>query len=300
MRQSIARTRPYQASSVDSTLPHRFWVGVVLIACWWPVAWLQLRPLSDSYFFPLWLGYILTVDGLVHRRTGTSPLARSGYRFTLLFILSVPLWWLFEGFNQIIKNWTYHFPEAQGTVEYALRASVPFATVIPAVFVTTELVRSCRLNPFGKLPALDQTPARLLMLHSLGWAMLVAVLMAPDYAFPLVWLSVFFIIDPIATYLGGNSVGAYARRGDWSPISNLAIGTLICGVFWELWNYYSLPKWTYSIPYAEVLHIFEMPLLGYGGYIPFGLEIFSLYVLVGTLVPQLKLPEIMVSSVEPN
>jgi hypothetical protein len=26
-----------------------------------------------------------------------------------------------------------------------------------------------------------------------------------------------------------------------------------------------------------VLHIFEMPALGYGGYLPFGLELFALY-----------------------
>jgi hypothetical protein len=27
-----------------------------------------------------------------------------------------------------------------------------------------------------------------------------------------------------------------------------------------------------SIPYVQVFHIFEMPLLGYAGYLPFGLK----------------------------
>jgi recombinational DNA repair protein (RecF pathway) len=27
----------------------------------------------------------------------------------------------------------------------------------------------------------------------------------------------------------------------------------------------------YAIPYVDVLHVFEMPLLGYAGYLPFGL-----------------------------
>jgi hypothetical protein len=50
------------------------------------------------------------------------------------------------------------------------------------------------------------------------------------------------------------------------------MAALICGLFWEMWNYYSAAKWAYSIPFVDAFHLFEMPLLGYGGYIPFGLE----------------------------
>jgi hypothetical protein len=45
---------------------------------------------------------------------------------------------------------------------------------------------------------------------------------------------------------------------------------------WESWNFYSLPKWVYHTPGAQFLHVFEMPLLGYAGYIPFALELFAL------------------------
>ena len=47
-----------------------------------------------------------------------------------------------------------------------------------------------------------------------------------------------------------------------------------------MWNFYSYPKWVYHVPYVDFLRIFEMPLLGYGGYLPFGLELFALYQLV--------------------
>jgi hypothetical protein len=60
----------------------------------------------------------------------------------------------------------------------------------------------------------------------------------------------------------------------------LSVGCLICGLFWEMWNFYSWPKWVYRIPYADVFHLFEMPLAGYLGYIPFSLELFALYHLV--------------------
>jgi hypothetical protein len=57
---------------------------------------------------------------------------------------------------------------------------------------------------------------------------------------------------------------------------SLSVGALICGFFWEMWNYYSWPKWIYHTPGAQFLHVFEMPLLGYGGYVPFALELFVL------------------------
>jgi hypothetical protein len=43
----------------------------------------------------------------------------------------------------------------------------------------------------------------------------------------------------------------------------------------EMWNFYSTPQnpnfWKYDVPYVNVLHVYEMPLLGYFGYLPFGM-----------------------------
>lgn len=47
---------------------------------------------------------------------------------------------------------------------------------------------------------------------------------------------------------------------------------LACGGFWEMWNFHSYPKWIYTVPGVDCWHVFEMPLLGYAGYWPFGLE----------------------------
>jgi hypothetical protein len=51
-----------------------------------------------------------------------------------------------------------------------------------------------------------------------------------------------------------------------------SLAALMCGFFWEMWNAYSLSKWSYQVPYLDVLHVFEMPLAGYSGYLAFGLE----------------------------
>jgi hypothetical protein len=83
-------------------------------------------------FFPLWLGYILTIDALVLARTGTSILTRSRTDFGLLFVVSAPAWWLFEAFNSRTQNWDYVGGEVFTGWRYAILATLSFSTVMPA------------------------------------------------------------------------------------------------------------------------------------------------------------------------
>jgi hypothetical protein len=42
--------------------------------------------------------------------------------------------------------------------------------------------------------------------------------------------------------------------------------------------------WQYNIPYVNVIHIFsEMPLLGYFGYIPFGVLVWQVFIWSGKM-----------------
>ena len=49
---------------------------------------------------------------------------------------------------------------------------------------------------------------------------------------------------------------------------NLLIAGLICGVAWEFFSYWAGGKWKYTVPIFPELRIFELPLLGYGGFPP--------------------------------
>jgi hypothetical protein len=101
---------------------------------------------------------------------------------------------------------------------------------------------------------------------------LLAIGIFPDFLFPLLWLSPLFILTSIQRLAGRETILAQLSRGDWSRIFLLALSALICGLFWEMWNYFSYAKWLYSIPFVQKFHVFEMPILGYAGYLPFGLE----------------------------
>src|SRR6266853_1397527 len=107
-----------------------------------------------------------------------------------------------------------------------------------------------------------------------GAGMLLLTLAWPKYCYPFVWTSLVLILEPLNRWLGREHFMEYLERGDWRPIVSLSVGALICGFFWEMWNYYSWPKWIYHTPGAQFLHVFEMPLLGYGVCVALALGLF--------------------------
>jgi hypothetical protein len=126
-------------------------------------------------------------------------------------------------------------------------------------------------------------------LLAVGFAMLALVLMWPTYCYPLVWGAVFLILEPVNLLLGRRTFFDSLKNGDWRPVAALSAGALVCGFFWEMWNFFSYPKWVYHTPGAEYLHIFEMPLLGYLGYLPFAWELYALRHFLWPKAPRLKL-----------
>lgn len=266
------------------------WLGLLLLAVCWPLNWV-LPGLRTAYlFFPLWLGYILLVDALVLRRTGSSLWTRSRRDFALLFLASAPAWWLFEAINRRTGNWEYLGSSAFTDLEYYLLCTVSFSTVMPAVFVTAELVGSFRwMQRFASGPRLRPTPAVTGGMFLGGIAMLGLTLAWPRYCYPFVWTSLVLILEPLNCWLGRRHFLQYLQHGDWRPVVSLGLGAVICGFFWEMWNYYSCPKWIYHTPGAQFLHIFEMPLLGYGGYVPFALELCALKNFLWPRSPRLRL-----------
>jgi hypothetical protein len=253
------------------------WGGVVLVAVCWPLNWALPGVRTAYLFFPLWLGYILVVDALVWERTGTSLWARSRKNFVLLFLISVPVWWLFELINLRTANWEYLGREFFSALQFNLLSTISFSAVVPAVFETAELMLSFGwMQRFASGPRIRATAATFVGLFVVGLAMLSAMLAWPKIFYPFVWTSLVFIFEPINCWTGRPYFLKQLRDGDWRTVIALSLGALVCGFFWEMWNYYSFPKWTYHIPGLGFSRVFEMPLLGFGGYVPFALELYAL------------------------
>jgi hypothetical protein len=261
-------------SAVSPRLPATLPAGLLLVAVCWPLNWLLEGLRTHLLFFPLWLGYVLAVDGWTLWRTGTSQLARSRRLFVGSFLISVPCWWLFEAFNLRLRNWEYVGRASFSDLEYFLLASLSFSTVTPAVLGTAELLRSFRgFERFRDGPRLRPGPRLDLGLALAGAAMLAAMLVWPRHCFPFAWTSLVLLLEPIARLFGRRTLLDDLRHGDWRPWWSLWAAGLVCGFFWEMWNEWSYPKWIYHIPHVGFAKVFEMPALGYLGYLPFALEL---------------------------
>ncbi len=265
-------------------------IGLGLIAVGWPLHWLLPGVQSVYFFFPLWLGYILLVDGLVCARAGSSLLTRSKLDFLKLFCVSAPAWWLFEGINLRTLNWDYLGQDQFGILEGVLLGTLCFSTVMPAVFETAELIRTFPwMQRFAAGPRIAPSKPVWVGMVCVGLAMLVLLLAWPDCFYPFVWGVVFLLLEPLNITTGRRHSFEWVQSGDWRPLVALSLGALACGFFWEMWNYFAYPKWIYHTPGVEFLRIFEMPLLGYIGYLFFAWELYALRNFLWRQAPALRL-----------
>ena len=262
-----------------SPFPWWGWLGIGWTGTWWVVAWTRvpwLEAVQEHTFTPLWLGYIVIVNACTFTRTGRCIMLHRPRYFLSLFLLSAAFWWLFEYLNRFVQNWYYVGVAELTSLEYFFRATIPFSTVLPAVIGTAELLTSdpaisagmdrCRsIGPHTT----KQMSWGLLILSSLG---LLGIGLWPNYLFPLVWVGPLLLVVSLQVLVGRPTILSALARGDWQGVWVSALAALICGLFWELWNWKSLAHWEYAIPFVHRFQLFEMPLLGYAGYLPFGLE----------------------------
>jgi hypothetical protein len=268
-------------STSDRQLAPHGWVGLGLVAVFWTLNWTLPGPRTHWAFFPLWLGYCLTIDSLVLLRSGTSLLTRDWKKYIGLFLISAPIWWLFEAANWRLQNWVYLGSNLFTGPEFFSWATLNFTTVIPAVFGSAELMNTYDfIKRFKHGPVIRGDMPTSRVFFASGVIMLVLMWAWPKVFFPFLWLSIYFILEPINIWLGNRSLAHWTEKGDWRPVLALWCGVLFTAFFWEMWNYFSYPKWVYHVPWGGWLKIFEMPLLGYGGYLPFSLELFAMYNLV--------------------
>jgi hypothetical protein len=259
--------------------PSYGFAALLLCLAAWATSWLRIAPFYRYSFFPLWFGYILFIDALVMMRKGESLFSRTRWRFGQLFLISILFWWIFEALNIPVQNWHYKFDQPQSPLVYVLTSSLSFSTVLPAVMETAELLSTFKpLHP--RLPPSDPGPRlaiwKLALIEIFGLICLILPWIYPRYFFGLIWLCLVCILDPLNNLLGRKSTLAHIAVKDWRFMV-LPLAGLMCGFFWEMWNYYAMPKWYYTIPYVGFWKIFEMPLLGYIGYLPFALELFAMY-----------------------
>ena len=90
----------------------------------------------------------------------------------------------------------------------------------------------------------------------------------------MIWLGPLLVIAATLAKLNVWTPFRAIRQGNWLPVMLMAIGTTLNSITWEMWNYWSPPNnpnfWRYDLPYVHEFLVFEMPILGFSGYLFFG------------------------------
>jgi len=241
------------------------------------------------YFTPIaWTCYILLADAAVLAIHGHSRIHDEPRRFVSVVLLSIPLWLVFETYNLRLQNWTYiGVPEAWPLA--LLGYGWSFASITPGIFETADLIEAFGWFRGAAPVAFSRRTQRMMM--AVGAISLLVPLITPQnisrYLFAFVWIGFVFLLDPINYQLGLPSLIRDFAEGRRSRFYSLLISGFICGWLWEFWNYWAAAKWHYIFPILQRWKIFEMPLPGYLGFLPFALECFVMYVTAAWFIGRL-------------
>jgi hypothetical protein len=226
-----------------------------------------LIPALVDYTYPIvWWGLLPIVDAYNHRRRGLSLWRGRARQFLLITIpISVLFWLLFEALNLAAPQWRY-----KGGIDN-LHAQVffgfiAFATVIPIMVESYWLVGGSFC-----LPESLSTAFRRWRVAAIAIGLILAAIPFFNSVFWFnqgMWLAPGLVLLPFAKSPACGGTRRFA-------IALVASG-LIAGFFWEMLNYWARTHWEYLIlPTAP--HLFQMPLLGYTGFIPFALTSMIVY-----------------------
>lgn len=252
-------------------------LSVATIAATWVLLLLDVEPVPTWFFVFAWYPTLVLLDALASRRGRERPVYRSGWRGVSLLAWSPAVWLLFEAINFRLRNWYYVFLPAHDVERWA-GITLSFATVLPALFLTSRLLESMGMGKTWRARPITVHGWHLHAARAVGLLMLALALVMPRLFFPLVWGAAWLLVEPSVYRRNPEwSLLHDIERGEWRRIGRLLFAGLLVGVLWELYNFWARGKWIYTVPWLENVKVFEMPPVGFLGFPFFALEAWALY-----------------------
>ncbi|MEW6237558.1 MAG: hypothetical protein AB1656_19420 [Candidatus Omnitrophota bacterium] len=270
--------------------PAWFWAGAFIIAASETLLYYRIEPVYTHFTLIVWWGYILFLDGIIKRRRGVSFLADRPRFFVFMAAVSLFWWLIFEFYNCYLENWIY-IGLPPNIIHRYICYALAYATITPAILETYEIFLTF-WPPRQKLDFTRRPHKTTVWLWFFFGLLSVTVpLLIPwrevrHYLFAFVWMGFVFLLEPLAYWSGGYSLlrlwSAGCRKLAWL----MFVSGGVCGLLWEFWNYWAGAKWLYTIPFSYCfdylnLHLiqlfgyvryFEMPFIGFLGFLPFAWE----------------------------
>lgn len=263
------------------------WVGILILVL------SEILLIKDNLFIKIWFtpimwtGYILLADALIYKLRGTSLITDRFLQFLFMLPYSVVCWLIFEAYNLHLHNWKY-VGLPVNMVQRILGYVWAFATIFPGILLTSELIDVLGLFDRIRVKRFKFKPSTLYFIIFVGLVFLLVPILAPAkiaiFLFGPVWMGFVLFLDPINYLIGGNSLFKELENGRLNKLFSLFLSGLICGFLWEFWNYWAAAKWVYIFPYLTNPRIFEMPLFGFLGFLPFAVECYVMWEFVARVL----------------
>lgn len=284
--------------------PLWFWIGLV---CWGVTLFMlwtksqAIIPFLHWSDLPLFWGFVLVIDGWVYvRNGGKSLISEVPQEVVGIGLASIAGWMIFEYLNFFIDdNWYYPKGDIIDREQFLMYALIISSGLLTLAFIWYSFFQtfpnfSQRYSNGPKI-ILSETIKNILIVLSLIALFLTGIF--PDFFFFTLWLSppllLVLVLDKMDIWSPFRSIG----QGNWSPVLLFALTYLLQGFILECQNYYSgfhlagkvtfteePAYWQYSLPFVDILHVFEMPLLGFFGYLPFGIYCWVWWISCATLI----------------
>ncbi len=281
--------------------PLYFYAGILIIAFMQFSIFFGKTAVTTWATPVFWTGLILIFDALLYKAKAAS-LIRTGAILPLAAISFIS-WWMFEWFNIFLSNWHYinlTYPLWLRMAGYVWA----FSTIIPGVLLTYGILNLIFNDITGKplkirrpllvssfilgifFLAVPVIPFSMYYLNRaadaglfffLKWA---ANTYLSEFSAAFVWTGFVLMLEPLNYAMGGRCLLSELEKGNYKPLLTLSTAGLLCGFLWEFWNYWAHTKWFYTVPILGHVKIFEMPVLGYLGFIPFAWELYNMVSLI--------------------
>jgi hypothetical protein len=264
------------------SFPVWFWPGLVTWLVSWGAMWSQSPALGELLhytFVPLWWGFIAALDGWVYRRTGGQSLfARRPLTMAAIAAASSIGWFYFEYLDYFVSsNWYYPHADALPESLRVVWFGLSYTTILPSIFEVYALLRTFDglAARYTGGPRWRPTRRAWWTILGLGVLLSAAVAVGSTAFFWAIWIGPLLILTPALALAGCWTPFTPMRDGDWSKVVLISLASLFNYLLGECWNFWSAPGnphfWKYEVPFVNAFQLFEMPLLGYFGYLPFGM-----------------------------
>lgn len=267
-----------------------FWLGIGVVALGVTGAAFQVKWFARNLTPLSWTGVILAADGLLAAQ-GRSWLVRFPRELFLAALVSIPSWLLFEWYNRP-RFWRadgqelwWHYQGLPPWPDRGFGYAWAFATITPAMLLLSELARGfLQRLPQGEGGRIPKEVAWVLIFAGFPLAFLPLAWPSPYFAAD-VWLAWPLLLEGVNFLRGHPCLLRDFERGDRSRFVALLIAGAVCGLIWESVNFLASARWVYTVPFAGHIKVFEMPFLGYLGFLPFAVAVFDLWVFLRSLWP---------------